>query len=117
LAKAGADLMVGGQNSARSKHAWRQVYRALEHGAAKNACGNSSIVSQFPKEIEDFANMFVGMQIKRHGADYDPSYKCTRSEVIRDIESVEIVIKGFAQAPMKDRRAFAAHVLFKPPRA
>src|SRR5215207_8379980 len=46
-----ADLVAGGQTSARSKHAWRQVYRALEHGAAKTACLNAVVVSKFPKPI------------------------------------------------------------------
>ena len=71
------------------------------------------MLSKFPKEIEDFANMFVTMQDKRHKADYDPTENFWKSSVIQDINAVEQAIKGFKTAPLKDRRAFAAYVLFK----
>lgn len=113
LAQSCADLMVGGKNSERSNPAWRQVYRALEHGHTKAQCLNNKVVSKFPKEIEDFANMFVAMQIKRHAADYDPFYAVTKSEVQADCAAVRDAIKKFRTTPTKDRRAFAAYVLFK----
>jgi uncharacterized protein (UPF0332 family) len=112
LARNCADLLVGGTNSDRSRHAWRQTYRALEHGPAKNAC-KDNIVTRFPKEIEDFANNFVALQEKRHTADYDPSIRLTKSEVVADIRTAEEAITEFRKAPLKDRRAFAALVLFK----
>jgi len=107
-----ADLLVGGTNAIRSKHAWRQTYRALEHGFAKSAC-KDGLISQFPKAIEDFANNFVAMQEKRHSADYDPSIRLTKSEVTADIATAREAIARFQAEPKKDRRAFAAHVLFK----
>lgn len=113
LARNCADLLVGGTNAIRSKHAWRQTYRALEHAFAKNACKDGSIVTKFPKAIEDFANNFVAMQEKRHAADYDPSVKLTKSEVVTDIKTAREAIVEFQKVPIKDRRAFAAHVLFK----
>lgn len=112
LARNCADLLVGGTNAVRSKHAWRQTYRALEHGFAKSAC-KDGIVAKFPKAVEDFANNFVSMQEKRHAADYDPSIKLTKSEVVADINTAREAIKEFLKVPIKDRRAFAAHVLFK----
>jgi uncharacterized protein (UPF0332 family) len=112
LARNCADLLVGGTNALRSKHAWRQTYRALEHGFAKAAC-KDRIVAKFPKAVEDFANNFVSLQEKRHAADYDPSIKLTKSEVIADIAAAEEAIIEFSKVPIKDRRAFAAHVLFK----
>jgi len=113
LARNGADLLIGGHGAAHSKHAWRQVYRALEHGVAKNACQNRAIVSQFPRPIEDFASTFVDMQIRRHDADYDPIGKYTKSEVLKDIDDIETAIAGFLSAPRKDRQAFSAYVLMK----
>lgn len=104
--------MVGGQNADKSKHAWAQVYRALDHGAAKNAC-KDGLIQKFPKPIEDFANLFVQMQSKRHSADYDPAARFAKSEVIQDIASVEAAIKAFRAESVKDRRAFCAFVLFK----
>lgn len=108
-----ADALVGGNGSDRSKPAWRQVYRALEHGGCKSACQNKALIDRFPKPIEDFANAFVTMQIKRHNADYDPYGNYTKSEVITDIDNCEQAIKDFQGVPMKDRRAFSALVLFK----
>jgi uncharacterized protein (UPF0332 family) len=113
LARNGADLLIGGPNSDRSKHAWQQVYRALEHGPAKNACQHRGIVSRFPKPIESFADLFVIMQIKRHDADYDPTKRYSRSEVLQDIADVETAMKAFMAQPKKDRQAFSAYVLLK----
>lgn len=38
VAAAGADLLVGGKQADRSERAWRQAYRALNHGRAKSRC-------------------------------------------------------------------------------
>lgn len=112
LARSCADMLVGGQGSDRSRAAWAQVYRALEHGEAKKRCKSEGIRA-FPKEIVNFANLFVEMQEKRHLADYDPQYRTTRSEVVEQIEAVKAVIDQFASAPSKDRRAFAVWILMK----
>ncbi|WP_421952381.1 hypothetical protein [Pelagibacterium sp.] len=112
LARSCADLLIGGSGAVRSKSAWHQAYRALEHGVCKNACKNGKIAN-FPQEIQDFANLFVTMQEKRHIADYDPNAKVFKSTVLLDIEQVEFVITSFEATPLKDRRAFAAFVLFK----
>ena len=113
LARTCADLLIGGASSARSKPAWRQVYRALEHRHAKSICQNGTKISKFPQEIQDFANMFASMQEKRHQSDYDPQVKAYKSAVLNDINGVEAAIADFERAPLKDRRAFAAYVLFK----
>ena len=113
LARCCADLIIGGSRAERSKAAWTQVYRALEHGAAKNACLNKSIVAKFPQRVQDFANSLVTMQNKRHEADYHPNATVFKSAVLADIAAVELVIEQFEACPIKDRRAFAALVLFK----
>lgn len=105
--------MIGTDGAARSKPAWKQVYRALEHGSAKNACLNQTIMKKFPKPIEDFGNKFVELQTKRHNADYDPDERFYKSAVLQDIADAETVIANLQRVPAKDRRAFAALVLFK----
>lgn len=105
--------MIGAGEAARRNSAWRQVYRALDHGAAKTACGNQTIMKKFPKAIEDFGNKFIEMQIKRHNADYDPNQKYYKSAVQQDIADAATVIGNFQKEAAKDRRAFAALVLFK----
>lgn len=68
---------------------------------------------KFPKEIEDFANMFVSLQEKRHNADYDPHAKFTKSEVETDIVASIQAINTFKSAKITDRRAFCAYVLLR----
>lgn len=113
LARCGADLLVGGRSATRSDEAWKQVYRALEHKFTKNACTKTDIVTKFPNEIQEFAQHFATMQVKRHKSDYDPNFKVYKSSVEQDISDTEVVIKRFNSAPRKDRRAFAAYVLFR----
>lgn len=113
LARCCATTLVGGPNANRSKPAYRQVYRALEHGVVKNSCRKSEFISKFPQEIVDFANTFLLLQEKRHLADYDPSVTFTKSEVKKDIATTRVAIEGFLSASAKDRRAFAVYVLFR----
>jgi hypothetical protein len=112
-AKSGADLLVGSAGATRSEPAWRLVYRALEHGYARNACLDGKTITSFPKSIQSFATIFVAMQIKRHDADYDPTSRFRKSEVEQDIVAIEQAIREFARASIKDRTAFCAHVLFR----
>jgi len=113
LARNSADLLVGGSGADRSKPAWAQVYRAVNHGQAKEACKNGKMIQKFPKEVEDFANLFVAMQAKRHSADYDPFAKFIKSEVVQDIATVRRAVADFQAVPTKDRRAFCTYLLFK----
>lgn len=80
---------------------------------AKNNCKNQTVLKKFPKDVEDFANAFVALQAKRHLADYDPNEKFYKSEAKQDISEAEDVIGRFNAVSVKDRRAFAAFVLFK----
>lgn len=111
LAACCADTIVGGAGADRSEQAWRQAYRALQHGPASKRCGHENI-HWFPTEIQDFANVFVDLQKKRHSADYDPDAALSKLEVVQEISEAENVISRFKQAPLKDRRAFAVYVLF-----
>lgn len=67
----------------------------------------------FPIDIRDFATFFAQAQIKRHTADYDPHEQFYKSDVIDMINTSEEIIARFDAAPLKDRRTFAVHVLFK----
>lgn len=98
--------------------AWRRTYRALNHRFAKEACNTNKqnkrrIIEKFPNEIQDFADQFYNMQIKRHSADYDPDFKLTKSSVETDLLTAKSIIKAFEAAPLSDRRAFATLVLFE----
>ena len=89
------------------------MYRALEHGNARSACLRKDIMGKLPQEIQDFGHLFVSMKTIRHKADYDPLEKYYKSSVKQDIAATKDVIRRFKNADVKDRRAFAAYVLFK----
>ncbi len=113
ITKSGADLLVGTQGADRSLPAWRQVYRAFDHGVIKSSCGNARVMSKFPSEIQDFANFFLETQQKRHDADYDPTEKFYKSDVLSLIDDAKKNIKKFKGCSSKDRQAFVALVLLK----
>lgn len=54
-----ADCFIGTHGSDRSRHAWRQAYRSVNHRQVSERCKNKKIMSKFPNEIEDFGNLFV----------------------------------------------------------
>lgn len=108
-----ADCLIGTASADRSNPAWKQAYRAVDHGFAKGQCKNGEIMGRFPRDIEDFGNLFIDLQIERHRADYDPASKFTRTDVMTSINAAEAAVKAFGAVPIKDRRAFAAWVTLK----
>jgi uncharacterized protein (UPF0332 family) len=106
-----ADLFIGG-GVARKSSSWVHVHRALEHSFAKNACGQARVPA-FPPEIVRFAKRFIHMQEHRHNADYDPSARYARADVIAFIDDVDRAIEGFKSTPRSDRLAFATLVLLR----
>ncbi len=113
LARECADLLIGAGGSDRSDAAWRQVYRALEHGPAKTKCRKREMMRRFPEGIRSFASVFAELQEKRHAADYDPSAQFTETDTSTDIAAVADTMAKFISAPVRDRRAFCAYILFK----
>ena len=99
-------MLIGRTRASRSQPAWIQTYRAVEHGFAKGQCEKRSLISRFPDGIRDFAEAFVTLQERRHGADYDPTSRFRRSEVEALIVAAERAIAALEHAPAVDRRAF-----------
>jgi hypothetical protein len=111
LARECADLLVG-TGDWRSDPAWVQVYRALEHGLAKNSC-RAAATKGFPNGIVSFADTFVTMQEERHRADYDPQARYVRPEVLLLIDNCEQAIRDLGAVTRSDRKAFVVWVLFQ----
>lgn len=110
LANTCADMLVGAAGANRSRSAWTQTYRGLEHGFVRQRCQHPR-VSGFPPEVQYFARTFVESQRQRHLADYDPDISFTRADAAQLINLAEDAIVRFLQAPARDRRAFAVYVL------
>ncbi len=105
--------MVGSDRIDRASPAWRQVYRSLEHGFVKSQCKQKTTVAKFPDHIQDFAALFVDIQVKRHDADYDPSTTFLKSDVMAELLSIKNTIVAFQEVAVRDRRAFCVFVLLK----
>ena len=114
LAKECADTIAGAGRD-RSQAAWVQVYRALEHGVAKNACRQARNKG-FPLQIVHFAELFAALQDERHAADYDPLSFYSRADVTPLVADAAQAIADFGRAARADRRAFVALVLLREPR-
>ena len=109
LAGAAANLLVGRSRGS----AWHRVYRALEHGKAKSACGHKQAMKRFQPEIQYFAETFVILQDARHRADYALEGRYYKLDVLADIDQAENAIIQFEQTDILHRRDFATHVLFR----
>lgn len=113
LARACANALVGaGQNSPRK--AWVEVYRGLEHGPAKDACGRIGAAKvNFPPELISVADAFRQLQQLRNVSDYDPLFRTTKAEVADQIQLAESAINALTQVDPIDRKAFAAWILIR----
>jgi len=113
LAQNCADTLIGKTHTTRNSKAWQQVYRALDHRMAKQACDRNEVSNRFPRFIVEFAEVFSDLQDKRHSADYDPGDRLTKSQVEIEKRRVRSALHNFNRASLADRKAFAAFVLFK----
>ncbi len=112
LAGSNADTLIGASPHFHTLPAWTQTYRALEHGFARGQINRGLTI--FVTNIQDFGNAFVDSQNQRYQADYNPTAQFTRSETISLISQAESAIIGFEAAEPTQRKALAAHVLFRP---
>ena len=113
MARSCADMVAGATPASRSHAAWRQVYRSLEHGHARNQCKNKTVMEKFPEGIQSFGRAFVEMQRQRHSADYDPDPKLLRTDVKQLIDKTAKAITEFNKTTPADRKAFAIYVLLR----
>jgi hypothetical protein len=119
LSSACANCLVVRKAQARTRRAWAQAYRALQHRRVKEVCtagGNGRVEKAFrksPDELQAFGQAFVDLQKKREEADYDPlAPRLTISEVQDIIDQAEQTIKDFRAADLADKRAFCSFVVF-----
>lgn len=87
------------------------MYRALQHGKAKQACLRLRALG-FPPELVDCGDGFVKLQQVRHDADYDPTYRTKRRDVLEHLETASEAIAKLKRASRKDRLAFFTLLVF-----
>ncbi len=114
LCRCCADMLVGKNPvSSLAQQEWEQVYRALDHNTTKQRCNNNQEMSRFLLYIQQFAELFVGMQQHRHEADYNPNAIFTQSQVLQFITETENTIARFRNVPSHDLRLFVVYILVK----
>jgi uncharacterized protein (UPF0332 family) len=109
LCRSNAD-MIAGSGNARPGRAWLQCYRAVDHGQAKSRCKDVH-AKGFPPPIQAFADAFVALQEHRHRADYSPDKHFTKQEAAAIVGLARSATSAIKSTPVKDRRAFAIHIL------
>jgi hypothetical protein len=111
LAKLCADELIGVTKA--NSEPWVRVYRALEHGPAKNAL-NQNIVQALDLAAKVFADTFIDLKEKREAADYDPKpFPYRRKAMVGYVQQARTAIKGLAQLKSEQRRILATAVLLK----
>lgn len=113
--------IIGAQHDQRGYR--DALARAFAHSSMKSACSSfaggqlpASVMKPLPRnpqgqyaiaqEIRTIAHTFSELQRRRNLADYDPSERFKRSEVLVLIEQVEDVIEDFASLPTSNDRRF-----------
>lgn len=107
-----ADTLVGTSKRKRPNRAWQQVYRGLDHGAARSACEAARNIG-FPQQIKDCADTFIELQKQRHDCDYDPNIRVSRFEALAVVKRAREAVKNLRKSTFNDRKAFAVQVPFK----
>ena len=113
VCQSNADTLVGDNPHSRDELAWRQAYRALEHGYARQRCQSMQRDSRFSTAICALAERFVSLQSRRHRADYDPEVPFSQREILAEIEQASQLIADFRNTPAQERRAFAIFILMR----
>ena len=111
LAESSANLLAGEDPANRSRRAWQQTYRALNHGAVRNRSNRREFKTEFPQDIQDFAEVFAEMLAKRNSADYAPTRSPSKVDAQNAIGDAEDAINNFMSIESGERRNFALYLL------
>ena len=113
ICQSNADALVGDVPQTRDHAAWRQAYRALDHGYANRRGQSLRGDPRFSLPIQNLAAHFVDMQSLRHRADYDPDATFYQPDVLTTITQIHEAIADFRAASDAERRAFAVFILMR----
>lgn len=113
ICQSNADALVGDNPQDRDRSAWRQAYRALEHGYARQRCEQAKRSSRFSLSVQNLADSLITAQSRRHQADYDPDASFIQQEILETINQIDGIIDAFRALPVRERRAFAVYVLMR----
>jgi hypothetical protein len=109
---AATNLTLGKSARRTTPDLYVRAYRTVEHAELKKrsreirgARTNTSIAA--------FAEAIVELQEARHGADYDPLFRVTRSQAVMKVLDAGAAIKTFKSASEVERKSCLVKLLFK----
>ena len=113
LAESNATALVGLPTNPTTAAVWVRIYRGLDHRTARAAMQNNR--QHFSAPAQRFARVFVGLQQRRHSADYDPNAVFTANDGVMDLDRAESAILGLAQITPDERLHIATLTLIRAP--
>ena len=108
-----ADCFVGAAGDSRNERAWRQAYRAVDHGFARHQCQNQQVMAGFSPEVQSFASSFIWLQERRHAADYDPGFSIDLEQAQACLREATQALSALNAASEQDRRDFAVWITLR----
>ncbi len=112
LAEICADILVG-SGVWRKTEEWVLAYRSLDHGQAKRFLATIRTVAGSPAIVQ-FSDLFVRAMDERNKADYDPSARFARAEVLSLIEEAELAINAMKSIAREEKRKLVIRLRFRP---
>jgi len=110
ILKSAADMSVGAAMRKTNPDLYGRAYRSLEHA---DVVTRSKEARAIGANIKAFADAVVDLQKTRVGADYDPTFRITRSDATTKVSTVRAAIARFEAATEAERKAYLATILFK----
>jgi uncharacterized protein (UPF0332 family) len=119
-----ADDLVGRAHRASPRYSL--VYRTVAHNGLLRLCEEVvkptlslkylryAPIGGFGTDVVSFANAVIGLQEKRHLADYDPLFRVEASDALSAVATARSALQRFGKASRASRKAFIALALFSP---
>lgn len=107
----GADLPTGRHRTGDG--AWIRVYRGLDHGLAKRALERTRKAGDLSDVSIEFCILFEQLQEERHRADYDPTVRYRREEVLGRIGRARDVLDVLKRLDRAERLELVSGCLFR----
>lgn len=119
-----ADLFAGRANRRTAQYAL--VYRSIDHRSLRATCEDIAKTTPpqkytkytpkggFGPDLIALADAVVGLQEKRHAADYDPLFSVRMSDAVLAIGTGRTALVHFGKASHARRKAFLSLLVFSP---
>lgn len=102
---------IADQFSRGNDKVWTLWYRAPDHGKAKSQCAKLAKDQSAPLPLQRFANSFVELQEKRNLADYDPTYRVSKTEAENLTQMARTALADLRSADQTQRLEFVASLI------